>query len=316
LEPTLSLKFYAIRINEHGKPGSVKYFNDIVYQTLEECLADIAKPANAKAALSRMFAIVPNTISRSDGADRHISGVVRAGTSGYSSEILEKAGAVAFQREPNHTEVLPYYFYASVPKADRSPIICIQQISGNGLYLLFASIFMERLRDKLKAQDIVVRLNPIYLNALYISQFYENGVVRKITAIQRRLASDNADDAREARIASELNLSPVKQNQAIATLKELLTRNGKITTDRKQVFENIREIFELEVDAAAINELIVEAELNGVKRKLAIGADYGTAFDVTGTVPKKADGHPDPAKMEIYVREFLRDSIRPYYRGH
>jgi hypothetical protein len=315
LLPSISLKAYAVRIHHRGKPKQLAFFNDVVFETLERAIQAVKKPLGASGAeIDRVFSVQAPTLRTVAGPDRSISGQMRGGTSGFTSDIIAPQGALAFQRKTTDTEVIPYYFFASVPAANRPPIICIQQTSGNGLYLFFKSIFMSRLASKIDRENFVVRLNPIFLSGLYVSQFYKDGVVKNISAVAHRLSSDIADDAREARVRSEISLSPMRKKDAVATVKELLTGpNGKVTTDRTVVFRKIKEIFELEDEMDNIQELTIEAELGGVRRRISIGDNFGTAFDITNDVVRDTSGHPDPDSMHDYIKKFIEKSIRPYY---
>lgn len=316
LQPTISLRAYALRINVKGRPREVVFRNDTAFTVLKECLTELATPrgaARGAAPIDRLFTLDRGSYSATTGPDRRISGRMRAGTSGYSSEIIAPEGTLAFARQPAHTEVIPYHFLASIPEADRTPIVIIQQSSGNGLYLFFASIFLDKLKNKLSREDLTINLNPIHLSGLYIRQFYENGVVKGISAVAHKLSSDAADDAREARIHSEISLSPVRQKDAIATVKELLSGpDGKPQNDKRYVFSKVKQLFELE-NMDDVQELTIEAEMAGVRRRISIGDNFGTTFDISHEIKRDKHGHPDRTEMDAYVEEFVSKSIRPYY---
>src|SRR5690606_17040416 len=123
-------------------------------------LATLKAPVGASPGAERIFAAGGNQISKQVGPGRYICGRIQAGTSGYTSDIIEKSGQVAFNRKVTDTEVMPYFFYASVPEAQRVPIICMQQFSGQGLFLFFREVFFEKLRKQISTDEYVVRMNP------------------------------------------------------------------------------------------------------------------------------------------------------------
>lgn len=311
---SISLKAYALRMNKKGYPDEVVFENQLVHEVLSECLEDLTVPASSSDG-GRVFSQTSDDFKFVSGANRRISGVLKGGTSGYTSEIIGKTGKVAYNRAASDTEVIPYYFQASIPLADRAPIVCIQQFSGNGLYLFFTAIFMERLKKRLAKRELRIQFNPIFLSGLYMQRYVKDGIVKKITAIAHRVSSDTADGARQARITSEILLSPIKRNASIATLSELVTQKGKKVFSRQAVYENVQEIFELDVDADDIKELIIDAEVGGVKRTISVGEDFGTAFDISNDVPRNKNGHPDPDALDKYATEFISKSLRPYYEA-
>src|SRR5690606_30405670 len=146
---------------------------------------------------TKLFSSNEDTIKFTDGDVRDLSGIIRSGTGGYSSDIIDKSGTIAFKRQTSHTEILPYFFHLSVPRANRTPILCTQQISGNSLYLFFAGIVLPRLKKAI-GEDHIAHMHPIFISDLYLNRYYENGQVKKITAIGHRRPNDAADDARQA----------------------------------------------------------------------------------------------------------------------
>lgn len=313
---SISLKAYAVRMNKKGYPDELVFENQIVHEVLSECLNELTTPTSTSGGTGgRVFSQTSADFKFVSGANRRVSGVLKAGTSGYTSEIIGKTGKVAFNRTVNHTEVIPYYFQASIPIADRAPIVCMQQFSGNGLYLFFTGLFMERLKARLSRENLRIQFNPIFLSGLYMQRYVKDGVVKKITAIAHRVSADTADGTRQARISSEILLSPIKRKDFIATLQELVTREGQKIFSRKAVYENVQEIFELDVDAEDIKELIIEAEVGGVKRTISVGEDFGTAFDISNDVARDRDGHPDREGLDVYVTDFISKSLRPYYEA-
>ena len=300
-------------MNKKGRPKEVVFRNDIVFELLTDCLNKLVSSRNPKEEkFSRVFARSDGDFKQIDGVNRSVSGLIRAGFSGYTSDILEDTGNLAFSRKSTHIEVMPYYFQASVPISDRVPIICIQQISGNGLYLFFKDFF-EILKGRLESENLTINFNPIFLSGLYLQKYYKDGVVKGITATGYRVSSDLGGRARQFRIKSEIMLSPVKRKGVLATLRELMTRDGQRVANRDVVYKNVREIFELQSDMDDVEDLVIEVEVGSVRRKLSVGKDFGTAFDISNSVKRDADGYPDPIELDEYVTDFISESLRPYY---
>lgn len=307
---TVSLRAYAIRLYDRGKKDKPKYRNAKIRSVLIDLLDGI-KNVPVGGDQGRAYAL-DGSYEAANGPDGYVRGRLLSGAGGYASQIVEKKGKLAFSRRPEHLEVIPYYFYVSLPSGDRCPIVCIQQFSGSGTYPFFASTFMDACRAKLEKEELTARLQPIYVSDLYIKEFYEHGTVKEITAITHTQASDAADGSHAARIRSELAVSPVKRRGTLGPLKDIMKGGHGMARDRNVVFANVKSLFELEVDAADLEQLVVLAELNGVRRRISIGEDFGTTFDITDEVQLDADGHPDKVAMGDYVNEFVSVSIRKY----
>lgn len=248
--------------------------------------------------------------------ENETSGVIWYGNNGSYSSIFDEDGNHKANKEAADFEYIPYFFYLSAPNVDRAPILCLQQLAGRGVYPFFVYDFYEEVRKEVSDEDIIFSMSLIQVGGLYLPKYIKDGVVKSISASEYRAKSEIAGENKEVRQKHELVLSSVDRKKRLGPLNDILGKSSIQITEKKVVFQRIRELYAIDVEFEDLDELTIVAELGGVERAIKIGQNFGQSFDISNQVKRTPDGHPEIKSIREYTSDFIDSSIRPYIGGN
>ena len=216
---------------------------------------------------------------------RTLSGIIKCGSYGYESDIVEKdTGAEVHHRETEEAELLPFYFQIYVPVGENEGIVLLQKFGAFGLTSIFRHMVIGRFNGAFR--NYKLELSPLIPEAL-LEDYFGSGRIAKLRLIRFTLPADIADSLQHAHHEDECEVElsiKAKRGNSLAIRERLL-----------DVFRGTRpatRILELESFDYVTSK--VELEIDG-KSKTIDMADFAKmrpTFDITNTVEYGDDGHP------------------------
>lgn len=129
-----------------------------------------------------------------DDADRGLDGFIRTGEWGVRAEGRHiRTDNRAYQREPEHVELQPFYFRGYFPRGQQAGIFVTQMIGNQGVKSLF---WENRVRAAFAEDhpDHLLRFEPLYPMNVWKKYLEDERVsVKSVTLRRFELGSDVAD---------------------------------------------------------------------------------------------------------------------------
>lgn len=249
--------------------------------------------------IERSWRLVPEA---DDGRSRH--GIVRYGTYGFSSDIIDPEGEegeeVLFNRSANHVEEIPLYYKFWVPEngnfgfaafqsfRDRS---CVGQVLGE-----LAREFNQRYDNvKLTPRKVMPANDAVYRNA----------PVKKLILSKKRVPKDRAEILR--------NLPPEELN---VELSFSVLRNGRfgVFADVAPQIRGARGGAAFVFDGIEFDEASAMVAIGGTYMKVGIVGPSNNAgvIDITDDVVLGPNQHPTLASVAEVTTRVIGDFREQY----
>lgn len=123
-------------------------------------------------------------------SNREINGRLKGGARGYGSDLVDtQTGDVAYRRTTRHAEIIPYYFLAAIPQADKG-IVILQRFRSFGIKDLFLDSFYNYFKS-IFGNEYVLEMDPLIPTGLM--REYLRGRIVKIRLIKQGFPRDTFD---------------------------------------------------------------------------------------------------------------------------
>ncbi len=301
MSASISLSSYTLRVREKstGKYILLDQINEeddvleILYSFLNHFLTNTANEDNTKK-LFRVSQYQPTkNIEIGSTKYRLISGIVKTGSYGYESDIVNKNGnTITHHRTVEEAELLPFYFLASIPLNKDEGIIILQSFKQYGIKKIFTENFDNYFRAE--RSEYKIEINDLIPEKL-LEQLLERGNITKLKYISFEQpvdiadAVDTVDHKENQNLKAELILSEKKGiiSGVINSMKDRLPyKKGHKDDPLKKLIE----ITSFEYDTVKM-----EVSINGKYRNIDL-CDLGNirpTLNITDDVVFLGNGHPE-----------------------
>lgn len=250
------------------------------------------------------------SVRRWGAQGRTISGVIETGEYGHESDLFDvERGAVSYRRRRYEAEMLPFYFYMSLPEQADEGLLILQRFQTFGIRtVLWAdlSIWLQERQDQLR-----LAFNPLAVGEAWKEQLRPEAV--------RAIRFVSFDLPHEVARALELE----GQEEEVATVEYVVRARRRHTLpivgrirefmDGRRDWHNIIELENFDYD-----EVKLEVDFGGSRRTLEMShpEELRVRFDITEAVQLGNDGHPQFGSIDGIAREYARDLSGRLRGGH
>lgn len=218
-------------------------------------------------------------------------GLLNSGDYGAKTALVDvKTGNDVFERQENHAELYPYFFYLFAPPNSTQGILIVQRM-GNSSIL---SIFEKTVKDYLiQKYDVIVDISALVPQEVF--DIVAKGHLKSVTFDVFQMPSDKASmvDWDPGQIDSDCTMQLVVKPKSGKSLPLTATLKKYISPDRRK----------LRVQAAAPlsdgemrvrDEIQVKVDYQGTQRTVVLDdpTKLKPYIDVTPEVGDLVDGHP------------------------
>lgn len=312
---SISLSSYTLRVKEKSTEkyvllGEINQEDDaleIFHSFLDYFLANTADEDGSKK-LFRISQYQPmRSIEIRSTEYRLISGIVKTGSYGYESDIVNKNGnTVTHHRTSEEAELLPFYFLVAIPRNKDEGIVILQSFKQYGIKKIFTESFDNYFRSE--RSEYKIEINDLIPEKL-LDQLLERGSVTKLRYISFKQpvdladAADTEDHNEDSNLKAELILSEKKGiiSGVIDSIKNQLPyKKGQNDDPLKKLIE----ITSFEYDTVKI-----EVRINGKYRNIDL-CDLGNirpTLNITDAVMFLNSGHPEFASIDQIAIDLFKE---------
>jgi len=240
--------------------------------------------------------------------DRIIHGILNTGDYGYEADLYDlDAEQVVYQRRSNDAELLPFYFFASIPSDRDEGILLLQRFGQFGIKHVLFEGFRGHMRSA--APDFRVEINPL-VQTHFIRKAIENGKLKSLRFIQFGFPSDIANMVRDAtHIERDYRMEFIikaKRNRSLP--EQIKNRILDFISNRR----GLDSIIELNDYRFRYQNIKVEVNQRGRTRTIDLGnfAAMRAYHDISNEVTIGTNGHPEFNSINQIAKEIHRDLRR------
>lgn len=224
---------------------------------------------------------------------RLISGIVKTGSYGYESDIVDKNGNnITHHRTAEEAELLPFYFLVAIPSNKDEGIVILQGFKQYGIKKIFTESFDNYFKSD--RSEYKIEINDLIPEKL-LDQLLDRGSVTKLRYISFNQPVDIADATATVDHIEDQNL---KAELVLSEKKGIIS--GVINSIKRQLpytknkdddpLKKLIEITSFEYDTVKI-----EVRINGKYRTIDL-CDLGNirpTLNITDDVVCLGSGHPE-----------------------
>lgn len=224
---------------------------------------------------------------------RLISGIVKTGSYGYESDIVNKNGnIITHHRTSEEAELLPFYFLVAIPRNKDEGIVILQSFKQYGI----KKIFTENFENYFKSEraEYKIEINDLIPEKL-LTELLERGSVTKLRYISFKQpvdladAVDTEDHEEDPNLKAELILSEKKGiiSGVVNSIK------GRLPYKKGQNDDPLKKL--IEITSFEYDTVKIEVRVNGKYRNIDL-CDLGNirpTMNITGDVVFLNSGHPE-----------------------
>lgn len=297
MSSSVSIRAYMLYVHDRGKPARLSF---------DTATGGIDVPGF----LSR-FVVTHSTVTENDEKERswnfdekipsktcNSKGYIQYGMHGFEAKLIDtKTRTENYARKVTDAEVVPLYYEIWHPPKKNYALMVFQSFQGRScVQLISESMQVEFERVYPNHTLRFKKLMPTSSK----ESIYKNNRVQKLTLIRRNTPTDVADRYSGIRPAEPVRLEVA----VIARRKGWLGLFGDIV---ETLSSNDRGL--VVYDGAEFDEAIANVRIGNQIRPVGVFGSHGEAgvIDLTGTVKRDPDGHPNFASISKEVAAILKD---------
>lgn len=244
-----------------------------------------------------------------DTAASSICGVLRSGAQGISSDLIDvKTTAAKYKRKTTDLELMPFYFRLEIPHNGNTGYFVLQGIGQNKIFTPVQSA-IKREFDSFKQANgtlnAVLKIAPIFIGKLFVDQYLENGVVKKVSATKYEKRADFfSKQGEDCKVTT--TIEGTSKNPFSRKVNDIVRR----TATSKEIKIHLNSLFSMSQDE--LSEMKVYVEYNGELKSIDVD-DFkksATNYDVS-EVEKDLEGNPVFDKINQEAIRILNSHIKP-----
>lgn len=301
---TISLAAYTLRVKEltsgsycqlGSYVSSKDLLDDLVFH-LEESTKTFGHDEEAR----KMLKVSSFTV-----ADRTITGIIKTGEYGFTSELLNVDSLeVAHERQIKEAEMLPFYFLFHLPPDADEGVIIFERFKTFGIRTLFTNRFESYFTKKNDTHRIAVNhLAPAKVFDAYQSKDGEIKEIRLISFSLPKPIEDRYEVAghteRDVYIEFAIKAKRKKKIPGWDHIREYI--------DGKNPFDRLVEIPDFKSDFVKVG-----VKVNGKDRTLNLTdqKQIRANYDITNEVVTDTTGHPTFASIDEIAKGILEEQLK------
>lgn len=247
-------------------------------------------------------------VTRWSADGRAVSGLIETGDYGYESSLYDvERDRESYRRSAHEAELLPFYFYLSLPEHANEGLVILQRFQNFGIRTVLhqdLSMWLQHHPDL-----------RVHFNALAVGEAWKEQIdperVKEIRFVRFDLPHE---------VASALELDNQEEN--IATVEYVVRANRRrslpLTNRIREFMDGRREwnnLIEIDFD---YNTVKIEVDFGGSRRTLELThpADMKIRYDITEQVQTGEDGHPEFDSIDQVSRAYAEDLAERLGGGH
>lgn len=242
--------------------------------------------------------------------NRTISGIFRAGESGYSSTLFNiTTDVISYERVPLDVELIPYYFIISLPIDYDRGIIIFQRFKNFGVKSLFFQSFNQYLNNNFSS-EYTFEMNPL-VPADLIRNCIRDRNIAKIRLIKQSFPRDMFDVPPDA-------IPDDEEFEGTCELVLNASRKGNLLDKfHNRLFNRIEDFLDcndtpvgslIEVKNFDYDNIKIEARVGNSIKTIDLSNSKKIRYyeDISG-IDIDSDGHPKFDIIDTKAKAFLSD---------
>lgn len=235
---------------------------------------------------------------------RSVDGTLDVGEFGLCSVLRDEEGASSFKREYEHSEMIPFYYRAWVPRKQDLGAFCLQNIGTYGCKTAIEQLVADEFSARFP--DYVFELKEVISKSM-IDHYLSKGVVREFSFIQHGVPKDWADGYGGLPLQDNEALLEVKIKAGPGQSLKLPQRLVRYFQGESTLQPRLFELNKFECEKFKV-KLIVD----GKPRTLSHVEFFNmtSRVDITSEVKRHADGNPMRESIRPIAAELLKNLAR------
>lgn len=244
-----------------------------------------------------------------DVSTHSIWGILRYGTQGISSDLIDiKTTAAKYKRKTTDLELMPFYFRLEIPQSGQIGYLVLQGIGQNKIFTPVQSTIKREFDSFKQANNTlnaVLKIAPIFIGKLFIDQYLEYGVVKKVTATKYEKHADFfSKQGENCKVTT--TIEGTSNNPFSRKINDIVRK----TDNPKEIKIELNSLFSIPQDN--LDEMKVYVEYNGELKSIDVD-DFrksATNYDISD-IQKDFDGNPVFDRINDMAICILDKQIKP-----
>lgn len=293
----IGLRAYRISVSVDGKVGDIKFgtaSNEFDFNKYISGFIGQQTQALDNAEQQRSWFLEKKQSNEVD-----IKGLVRYGTYGFESRLLDKTTkSESYRRKVSDIEEIPLFFQFRVPEKSNFCLACFQSFQTRScIQLIF-----DAMSKYLKKQNPSLRIHfkKLMPENLKGGALFSSGV-KKITLVKKSLPRDKADaylhNIKPEYVNMEVNIK-AKRNGILGKLSDFVNFSDSVAGTAVAMLDGVQ------FDEARADILL------GKRRRTVNVFGYSSdsgVIDISEDVARGSDGHPEFVSIAKEASEILDD---------
>lgn len=298
-KPTISISTYLFSISDQNSTDSLNLKNlpqigSFMTWLSEKLSANVLREFSED---SRIMQI----ISSSAAKGKPISALIKTGEYGAEGDIFHKTQKkVTHKKTKEEADLMPFFFLADHLSSEQDGVMLFQRFRNLGVKEAIRNYIVEELNKD--APTLRFRLNTV-TPARAIEELAQRAQIKTIILSRKGGKSDIADaylsdgKIELSRVGAVEVQIVAKRESYLASLKEVLSKNGSINTGL--LLSNFENFDSIKIQAT-IDGKVRTFDASGIETMI-------NHVDVTSEITFGENGHPTELSIESAAKSLLRD---------